>query len=307
MNKELKISIGALIIQLLELVISIWSVANTFSASTIICLCFAILSTVALFIIAFKYYKVLAYIKFIEYLTHNQDHNFISLPKIRMYLHSEKIANKIRINRLIITYDIKYNDSDKSKCLGDMIITYDMEIENKNIPDTFNFIYGNDYSNSPQIVTYRYGSSRDYLNMQEHRESIAPYWRGSLKHYDFGIERQLLSQSGDQRISIQVKCKKAFEFMTIPRDTIVCLPDVFSKDIQKMEYHINLVGFEGEFYCDAYRITGKGLKYRRDNIGCEKSENSLSFSKELFPNDIKGEKAFYFRVGKNPIDMEVTN
>lgn len=312
MNKGEKLAITALIFQVLEFLLFSWQFIVTTAWVYLICILFIIVSSIFIFLICIKHYKVLDYVKFIEYLMNNEKHNFVLLPKIKMYIHNYKISNYIKIKNLNIEYDITYNkpseEENEDLILGDMLIKYDIFIENKNIPNDFNFVSGNDYSNFSPNVKYRYGSRNDYQPMSENHELVAPYWRGSLKHYSFGFERRFIPQEGDLKVEIIVSCDKAFIFRTIPRDTIICLPEIFSKSIERIDYKINLKDFDDKkFYCDAYQIYSEKRKYTTRQLGCEKEPNNQSFSSVLFPNKIKSEKAYYFRVGMDKSDKEIRN
>lgn len=312
MNKEFIIILIALIVQVLEFIIGILGVINSLTFLSIACLCLIVVTTIILVVLGYKLYNIIMYVNFLEYLMHNDNHSFVLLPKIRMYLHSKKINNTIKIKSLDVIYDIKKNNDNPEKDLGDMTITYLMNIENNIIPEQFDFVHGNDYSILSPRVKYRYGTKPDFQTMADnHNIIIAPYWRGALKHYNFALEKQYLPQDGDTKIEIKVECDKTFDFMVVPRDTIICLPIVFSKYIEIINYTINVKGFgETKFFCDAYQISRKDFHFARKSINCtnpNNSNNTYSFVSELYPNRIKGEKAFYFRVGVSESDKEITN
>ena len=312
MTNEIKIAMVALIFQILEFAVCLWQIINATSVFYIVILLLVILSSFMLFLIWVKHRKLLRYVKFIEYLMNNDKHNFVLLPKIKMYIHRNKIINKMKIKKLDVTYNITRHsinpDQNDDLLLGDMVIKYEMLIENKCIPNEFNFVSGNDYSNLSPELRYRYGSRPDFQDMGDNCELVAPYWRGSLKRYSFRLERQFLSQEGDLIIEIEVSCKKAFVFDTIPRDTIICLPEVFSNNIDSINYYINLIDFEGiNFYCDAYQINAEKGEFTTQKIGCKKQKGKNSFESYFYPNKLKGEKAYYLRVGTNRIDREISN
>lgn len=311
MNNEVKISLVALIIQTIELLICIWELVTDTSIIFTIVLLLIMVSSALLFILGYIYYKLLEYVHFIEYLMYNEKHKFVLLPKIKMYVHSKKIVNKIHIKSLSVVYNIKKSnstDNGSDICLGDMEIIYKLTVENKNIPNEFHFVSGNDYSTLAPSVTFSYGNNNHYLKMLENHEQIAPYWRGSLKHYSFGIENNFLPQTGDFDITIKVSCKEAFTFSEVPRDTIICLPEVFSNNIDKINYEFNLIDFEKEkFYCDAYKIFSNKGDFTTQLINCEKLDAKNTFVSTLNPNEIKGEKAYYFRLGTAQNDIEIVN
>lgn len=312
MTNEIKIAIVALLFQILEFAVCLWQIITATSIIYIVILLLVMFSSLMLFLIWSKHRKLLQYVKFIEYLMNNDKHNFILLPKIKMYIHRNKIINKIKIKQLDVTYNITRHSNNPDKndglLLGDMVINYEMLIENKCIPSEFNFVSGNDYSNLSPELKYRYGSRSDYQDMDDNSELIAPYWRGSLKHYSFGIEKHYLPQEGDLKIEIKVSCENAFVFNTIPRDTIICLPEVFSDDIDFIYYSINLFDFEEiNYYCDAYQINVEKGEFATHKIGCEKKDGENSFTSKLYPNNLTGEKAYYFRLGTDRTDKEISN
>ena len=311
MNREFKVSLIALIVQIIELIICLWGLISDYNLIFFLFLCLLVFSSVVFCVIGIRHYNLLQYVYFIEYLMHNEKHKFVLLPKIKMYLHSQKINNQLKIKEININYDVEYhkpdNPNEVDNLLGDMTIEYKLIIENKNIPDEFNFIYGNDYSKLKQEVSYCYGTNHNYLAMPEKPEQVAPYWRGSLKFYKFGIDRRILPQEGDFEINIIIKCNKAFVFKGLPRDTIICLPEIFSRDIQTINYKLKFSGYGEEiFYCDAYKICKTSGKFDTIPINYKKIGKNL-FEASMYPNDIKGEKAYYFRVGLSETDLELTN
>ena len=312
MNKELKIAFVALIVQVMEFIFGVIGVINSINVLSIIFLCLIVGTTVVLIVLGYRLYSKVMYINFLEYLMHNDNHSFVLLPKIRMYLHSRKINNNIKIKKLNVTYDFEKNIEKPEEAIGDMTIIYSMEIENKNIPEQFDFVHGNDFSNISPRVKYSYGTKSDLQTMADNQNiRIAPYWRGALKHYNFAFEKQYLPQEGDIKIEIKVECEKAVDFMKVPRDTIICLPLAFSKFIDTINFTINVGGFgETKFFCDAYQISKINSKFSRKSINCasrKTSNNTYSFDSNVYPNIIKGEKAFYFRLGFCETDKEITS
>lgn len=309
MDKEYRVALIALILQFIELAVGIFGIINSLTIISIITILLSFLTTIIIIILGYKLYSVILYVNFLEYLMHNNEHDFVLLPKIRMYLNSRKINNKIKIKCIDITYDITPNTDNPDEILGDMKITYLIKIENKSVPEQFDFVYGNDYSVFSPKVKYCYGIRQEYQTMSKnHNMSIAPYWRGALKHYSFALEKQYLPQDGDIEIKIEVECDKSFAFKKVPRDTIICMPMVFSKDIDKINHTINVRNFgEIKFYSDAYQISKNGLHYQRKAINCTRQHNqdNYSFASILYPNRIRGEKAYYFKIGTSESDVEI--
>lgn len=308
-NKEFILAVFSLIAQVISLILEI-NLSDD-SSAMIAFISLFIITILGIVLIGKKLYKVVMYVNFLEYLMHNDQHDFVLLPKIRMYLHSKKINNKLKIKKIEVTYNITKNTENPDDLLGDMKISYSIIIENNNLPEQFDFVHGNDYSISSPKVKYCYGTRTDYQIMSNnHNMSIAPYWRGALKHYSFALERQYLPQDGDINVSIEVECDKSFAFMKVPRDTIICMPLVFSENIDVLAHNIILHGFgETKFYCDAYKISKKDFHYERQSINCtrEHIQDSYKFVSMLYPNRIKGEKAYYFKVGTSELDKEIIN
>ena len=310
MNKEFRIAVISLIVEVLGIIIGLLTNIVSFSVGVLFyIIIFALLSSLILAMITrlIKQIRIKSdlanYVSFIEFLMHNDRHCFVILPKIRMYIHSKKITNDVKIKLLRITYDI--TKTQNKDLLGDMIINYDFDIDNKNIPERFHFVYGTDYTKSDPEVKFNYGNNYIVPTIQatqENTEKVAVYWLGFLKHYKFGIDKRKISQVGDFKIRIELKCKEAFDF-SIPRDTIICLPDMFSKDIDKIEYQINLHGYDKEFYSNAYRILGNGKEYSIDDIS-DQNGPSTSITQTFYPNTIEGEKAFFFKIGQSKTDPE---
>lgn len=318
MNKELKIAVITLIVDVIAIIVEILGIVVGISTNTIIVsskviiyiIVFALLSILLLVVITklVKYIKqkndLTDYVNFIEFLMHNNRHCFVILPKIRMYIHSKRLTNDVKVKLLRITYDITKNAEHEE--LGDMIINYDLDIaNNNNIPNQFHFVYGTDYSKCTPIVKYNYGNDSVepyYTATKENEEKVAPYWLGFLRHYKLGIDHNKISQSDTLKLRIGLECKEAFDF-SIKRDTIICLPDMFSKDVEKIEYQINLRGYDKVFYCNAYRVSNDGKAFSIDEV-TDPNKPSYSFKQSFYPGVIKGEKAFFFRIGQSEIDPE---
>lgn len=252
-----------------------------------------------------KYILLKEYVDFIEFLMNNNVHKFVILPKIRMYLHSEKINNKIYIQDLTITYNI--NPSDKQvegKLFGDAEILYEFAIINNNLPQNYNFIYSNDYSNNNINLGYKFNKNESYTLAESKTEQIAPYWKGRMRHDTFALDRSKIPQSNIFNMYVKVDCSRLFEFEELGRDTIVSLPKVFSDNIDSIKYIINLEGFSNKkFYCTAKRIYKHNRVFICDGISCERI-NDKRFETKVSPGDMKGEKAIYFRVGLSEVDPE---
>ena len=317
MNKELKIAFLTLVVEIIAIIVEIIGIivgisTNAISLSgeaIVFIILIPVLSVLLLGIISkllqqiIKRNELTNYVSFIEFLMHNKRHCFVILPKIRMYIHSNNLTNKVKINLLRITYDVTKNSNNGS--LGDMTINYDLDIVNNNIPSEFHFVYGTDYSKCTPIVKYNYGHDSVepyYIATKENEEKVAPYWLGFLKHYKLGIDKNKITQNDVFKLRISLECNEAFDF-SIERDTIICLPDMFSNDIEKIEYQINLHGYDEVFYCNAYRVSSDRKEFSIGEV-TDKNKPSYSFRQTFYPNTIKGEKAFFFRIGQSENDPE---
>ncbi len=247
-------------------------------------------------------YKNREYIKFVEFLSDNQKHNFMLLPKLRLYLNSNKINNDICIHNLKVEYIItatKNNDM-----MGDLYIKYHLVIENRNLPSAIHFVCGNDYSDSLQKMRYKYGKIDDWQPGNFKQRPGIPYWREKLLDYKISIDKQFIPESAFLYLEIEVDCARSFEFEMLSRDTIICLPKIFSDDIRELNYEIKLQNFnQKEFYCDAYTISKEKDGYEIVQSNCFKKSEYLFVSK-FNPNKIRGEKAYYFRLGLSENDEE---
>lgn len=317
MNKELRIAfitliveIVAIVVQIIGIIVGVSTNSITISVDSLVFIILIPVLTVLLIAIISKLisqikkkYNLSNYVSFIEFLMHNNRHCFEILPKIRMYMHSKSIANDVKIKLLRITYNVTKNEEHEE--LGDMIINYDLDIANNNIPSQFHFVYGTDYSKCTPIVKYNYGNDSVepyYTATKENEEKVAPYWLGFLKHYNLAIDKKKIPQNDVFKLKIELECKEAFDF-SIERDTIICLPDMFSKDIEKIEYSIKLNKYEEKFFCNAYRVSSDGKEYAIGEV-TDPNKPGFSFKQTLYPNMIEGEKAFFFRVGHSEIDPE---
>lgn len=252
-----------------------------------------------------KYILLKEYVDFVEFLMNNNEHKFVLLPKIRMYLHSEKINNKVDIRDLKIMYNIKPSDRQEiGKLYGDAEIIYDFTIKNNHLPQNYDFIYSNDYSNNEINLGYKFNEHEEYTHAESNSEKIAPYWKGRMRHDIFYLDRTKIPLSNIFHMYVKVNCSRLFEFEELGRDTIVSLPKVFSDHIDNITYIINLEEFSDKiFFCAAKRIYKHNRVFKFESINCERINNKRFESKVCLSN-MRGEKAIYFRVGLSEKDPE---
>lgn len=254
-------------------------------------------------IIFYRHIQQIRYIRFVEYLISNKPHSFALLPKIRMYL---QIAgkNSIDIGNMCVMYTITSSDeNDEKSILGDMTIEYKIQILNKNLPNKFQFIYSNDASVENTYIGYKFGDEDEYQPLPPNVKELKPYWRGTIKLYDIGLEKNKLPQGKYIYLHIKASCNKAFDFYNLGRDTTIFLPMAYGRKIHEVRYEIDVSDFKDrKFYCNAWRIHERKLKYDRSSIECKR--NSNGFVSVFAPSTIHGEQAYYFRIGLSEDDIE---
>lgn len=294
----------SLLIQVIQTIVGLWGII--YLKKTWFFLVIIIVPFIVIFFAWRKYKELNKYVRFVEGLIDNKYHNFLLLPKLRMYLHKNKINNKVEIEDMKVTYIIypsaNTTTSREDELLGDGSVEYEIRIRNRNLPNTFYFIAGNDYSDEEPQIFYKIGNNGIRSRLEVKSERIAPYWRGRIKSGKIALDKTRLSQEHTISIYIEVRCNRLFEFKKLGRDTIICLPKLFSDDIDRIEYMIDVSKFNGtKFYCNAKRIY-MNKEYRVDEINCE--EGNGIFKTNIEPKEVKGESAYYFRIGLDEIDPE---
>ena len=291
------------ILQVVECVIGIYVVVV--SENKVLVGGLVILGFIVVTLLYVLYSKEL-YIRFIEYLFENEHHKFELLPEMRMYLHIKKIENKVKYNSIDITYDIKHKKSDKSRLLGDVDITYKLDIKNENLPQSYSFITGNDYSNKPPILLYKYGTMEKHTSISADKVNCAIYKRNAIRHFEFEFDKNEITGQDNLEVEMKISYEDSFEFEHVPMDTIICLPKIFGNSIPKIKYTINLIDFpeEDTYYMFSYIVRRKNLEYVRNTIQNTNDSNRRTFVVELSPNKVIGEKAYYFRLGTINRDEE---
>lgn len=292
-----------IIIEIAEILVNIIGILVFKNSIAIV---FAILILVIFSFLLRRYIKQTQYIRFVEYLIRNDSHCFALLPKTRMYLQIVG-RNNIKIEKMSVKYTITPSDGNiDNTIMGDMLIEYSIQILNKNLPNKFQFIYANDFSNKNIGIEYKYSDAFDYQILNSNTEQLAPYWRGAVRIYDIGFEKNKLTQSKHIELKIKVSCDKSFDFSNLARDTIVFLPLSFGNEINDVDYTIDASQFKNKrFYCDAWRICSKNMEYSRSSIECERRNNC--FASTFSPASVLGEQAYYFRIGLGEIDVEYRN
>ncbi len=246
------------------------------------------------------------YIRFVEFLFENTKHNFILLPKMRMYLRKEKMRNKLKICSMEVKYNVKHKESTESSLLGDAEIIYNLKVYNKSIPKSYKLIIGNDYSDKMPQFYYKYGDIEDYLKGSPEEKNCAPYYKNVVRELGFTLEKNHITQSEWLEISFKLFYENSFEFEHNYFDTIICLPKIYGDSIEYMKYDINLDGFPNDidFYFFTYSIFADKLNFVINDIPNKCVEKNKSFSVEFNPNSTKDEKAYYFRLGTLDTDKE---
>lgn len=291
----------SILLQFIQLIIAL--IGLRFQVSSLLIIIFISTILTIIFIVQ-KQRNVNQYVSFIEYLINNEHHNFILLPKLRMFINAEKLNNKMTINEMHVEYNIKQNKYEK--LIGDLEITYHLWIENKEIPNQIDFIMGNDYSLEKQNMVLKYGAMEREFNVPASRQIAAPYWREQIRHYSIELNPEYIPKTGDLKLTMKVTCDRSFNFKDLPRDTIIFLPKIFSDDIKKVQYKIQMNNFgTNKFYCDAYKIYSNHKGFTTTGIECKTTQNNL-FETNIKPNTVNGEKAYYFRVGLAEQDEEYT-
>lgn len=248
--------------------------------------------------------KETEYMRFVEFLFDNNTHRFILLPKIRMYLHSRRINNKYKVDEMKVTYTITQNrESEQDKMVGDLEIIYSIKIGKDKRNGYFDFVTGNDFSNDLSHAQYKYGVMSEYQNMTLLEDKAAPYWRGYLGHFHITIEGKNIPVDGPLEIQFRICAERSFVFGGRKRETIICLPQAFSRNIESLKYHIEVKGFDKPFYGNAYLISKDGGEYRISSLEGTQADNTV-FDYTMYPNTIAGEKAYYFKIGTSEEDTE---
>lgn len=293
-----------IVIQIIEGMIGIYAFAVAENKVLIGCIFLLVFLIISLLFIL---YSREMYIRFIEFLFENEHHKFELLPEMRMYLNTKKIANKVKYNSVSVTYDIKHKKSEKSQLLGDLDIIYNLDIKNEKVPRTFYFLTGNDYSNKPPKLLYKYGKMQDYNEVSADKVNCAKYKRTAIREFKIEFDKSLIENKGNFKLEMKISYEESFEFEHISMDTIICLPKIFGDDIPSMKYTINIIDFPPKetYHLFSYIIAREGFCYLRKNIGHEADADRRRFVITFQPNDVKGEQAYYFRLGRKDFDEEL--
>ncbi len=292
----------ALVCQIIACITGIWQAIRLDHLLLMVLFLFPVIICIIFFL---KYKEEIEYMHFVEYLFDNETHRFILLPKIRMYIHSRMIENKYKIDEMSVTYNISRNMGKTSEeLIGDLEIIYKLKIKEKK-NGRFDFVSGNDFSDCIS-AKYKYGTMREYMNMDLSEKRVPPYWRGYLGHYPIYIEGKNIPVDGPLEIEFKIIAPESFDFGKRERETIICLPLAFSKRIEILKYHINIDGFDDVFYSNAYLISKYEGNYRSSSIGDIERDNN-SFEYVLYPDTVNGEKAYYFKIGTSEKDTEKPN
>ncbi len=295
-----------IIVSILEGICSIFAIVvseNKILVGSIAILVFIIV------LLAILLYLEELYIRFIGYLLENKYHRFELLPAMRMYLRTKKMRNKIRYNSINVTYNIKHKCSSESRLLGDLDIIYELDVKNEKIPNTFYFITGNDYSNMPPKFLYKYGNMQEYSEATVEEVNCAEYKRNAIRSFNIELSGNKIPKTGNFIMKMKISYQNSFDFEKIPLDTIICLPQIYGDDIPLMEYTINIIDFPREetYYLFSYLIKRDKFGYERTVIENRHDDIRRTFNVTLHPNDIVGEKAYYFKVGTKDRDVEPRN
>lgn len=294
------------IVGIIEAICSIFAIVV--AENKVFVSCLAILVFIIVMLIICLYSKEL-YIRFIEYLFENEHHRFELLPAMRMYLRTKNIRNKVKYNSISVTYNIKHKKSCESNLLGDLNIIYKLNIKNEKLPKTYYFITGNDYSNEPPTFKYKYGNMQEYSEAAIAEVNCAEYKRNAIRPFKIDLDDNKIAKKGDFVMEMLISYHNSFEFEHIPMDTIICLPKIFGDDIPSLKYTINIIDFpqEEKYYLFSYLIKRDGFRYERTVIDNEHDIGRRTFNVSLRPNNVVGEKAYYFRLGTKDRDVEHRN
>lgn len=268
-------------------------------------LCLAMVPiTVVVFSLS-KYKKQKEYIQFIECLNFNNYHDFRLLPLLRMYIHKYGNINRINLKQVSITYTIVPSERQVvDKLYGDCQIKYVFKIENYNLPKTFYFMSANDFSNIEPEIKYRIGTNSNYSSVNNRSKQVHPYWGGKIKPIAISLDNDQITVNKTMTIEIIVSIGNLFEFKENKRDTIICLPLIYSENVEQIDYSIDVSNFTNRpFYCDVKRFYIKQNKHIVEGIPSSHNEDGTFFTASFCP-DNKLESAYYFRLGLSEHDPD---
>lgn len=303
MNKRLNNLdiILSILANIISIIISLLGVSYSISKETFVFLIFFIfIILLNVFNVKYFIYKM-HYIKFIEYLFNNDMHRFTLLPKFRTYIEYRHRLNKVHINNLKIEYTISKNGCFDNN-IADLTINYELKIKNYHLPNQYYIMFGNDYAEQKPEIKYSLNdSSMMDATFIEVRHS--PYEKGMINEAIINLDYDNLPKK-EIKLNIRIQYSNSFDFDTTKTDTLILLPLLFGKKINKIDYKIKFNKFESDmFYCNAYLIgRSSGLNYEIKDISVDliKKTNLL----EIKLNNIQLESAYYFRIGTDKNEMD---
>lgn len=256
-----------------------------------------IILLIALIIICNLFIKKNRYIKFTEFLFENDIHRFTLLPKLRMFIESKKLKNELHLLSLDITCNIKRNENFADEEIADLHTMYTLEIENRNLPKVFNFVFGNDYALGKPSILYSIdnGSKAQPLFNQKKQPT---YVRGSIGHTTIKFNKENLPKR-KFKLEIFITYKESFNFSESKTDTLILLPILYGKKIDKISWNVNFIGFDKipKFYLSSNSISRIKKSYSISSAGSETKNEKYSKRIEFEDINTKKECAYYARIG----------
>lgn len=272
---------------------------------------FFVLMVSTLILLIYNIVRLKHFICFVEFLFENDIHNFELLPKMRLYLHYKKIKNNIDILDLDISYNIFVKSKEQEKnLLGNLEIIYKINMSEEKIPKTFHMITGNDFSEKPPKLWIKYGNMNDFAAISYRDRNCAWYNKTSIRDFHFNISENKIVRKGNFILEIKILYDESpsFDFSSNNMETIICLPKIFSDSVKKITYYINLIGFDNKlnFNVFPYVIKSNKKDFEINSIATiSNGDRDINkFIINLYPNEIKWEKAYYFKIGLNEHDSE---
>lgn len=244
------------------------------------------------------------YIHFVENLFYNQYQTFDLIPRIRIYLHKNNIKNDIHILKLNITCIVNGAQNENEDFLfADSKVIFEYEISQDTVPNTYEFITGNDFTQSPQSIKFSYGNKNEQDVMLT-ENAIQSESSNPVRHISLKIEKQnVIFNNKTWKMKLEIDHIRVFDFRKIKTDTIICIPKVFGEDIDKINYTIKIVNFEtnNKFYCNLHKCFLKDNEYvvtAQDvhTISKDSKTTNEVFNATILPDSGDKEQAYYFKL-----------